>query len=40
MLLDVEITYLILCGVAGGELNEHTDFFSLTFSAYFNFNSC
>lgn len=27
MLLDVEITYLILCGVAGGELNEHTDFF-------------
>lgn len=27
MLLDVEITYLILWSVAGEELNEHTDFF-------------
>lgn len=39
MLLDVVIIYLILCSATGGELNEHTDF-SLTFSAYFNFNSC
>lgn len=27
MLLDVEITCLILCSVAGVELSEHTDFF-------------
>lgn len=27
MLLDVEITYLVLCSAAGEELNENTDFF-------------
>lgn len=27
MLLDIEITYFILCSFSGDELNEHTDSF-------------